>query len=274
MKPPTPHTAKQDEQLERLRALLLQNDRAELEKLRSIIEQKGELAKRVDPIIEDHLEELRANFPDSYHRVIQRIIDVRLQQKQDELINIIYPRLGILIRKFIANEIKLLRERIDHQIQQSPFAFLRRNRKNTSAEILANTLESSIEEVYVISHESGLLLGSASAQTTVDKEMIAGMLTAIKAFVEDAFQRTDEELQGIQYGSYEILIQNFYNYYIAVAISGSINETERDLLTQNIMEFAAKELNRDLQEPSPDVYYHLQQQLTVYFITPFQRKQV
>ncbi len=270
MKPPLDQHRNEQELLDQLRAALLSEDRKAFQELKHIVEERSELAKRIDPIIEEHLEELKANFPENYHRITQKIIDVRLKQSQDELINIIYPRLGLLIRKFIANEIKLIRERIDGQIERSPFAFLRRKRQ-TSAEILANTLQSSIEEVYVISHESGLLLGSASAGVTVDRDLVAGMLTAIKAFVEDAFKRTEEELQGIQYGSYQILIHNFYNYYIAVAIAGTLSDSESDLLTQNILEFAARELNRDLSEPNPEVYRHLQKQLTTYFIKPFQK---
>ena len=189
-----------------------------------------------------------------------------MRQKQDELINIIYPRLGQMIRKYITNEFRLLRERIDQQIKRSPFSFLYRNRFKSTDEIIADLHPFTVEEVYVISHDSGLLIGSASTALTVDKDMIAGMLTAIKAFVEDAFQRTDEELRGIQYGSYEIMVHNFFNYYIALALSGTISEVERNLLAERILEFASKELQYDLQESNPQFYAHLQNQLAVYFI--------
>lgn len=254
--------------LDQVRAILLRDDRQELHELRRILDERAALAERIDPIVEAHLDELRANFPDSYHRVIDKIIEVKLRHSQDELINIIYPKLGKLIRQYINNEFRKLRERLDRQIRRSPLAFLSRG---GSAEIIADLAESQIEEVYVISHESGLLLGSASASVTVDKDMIAGMLTAIKVFVEDAFQRTDEELRGIQYGGYEILIHNFYNYYIAVAVSGNLSEEERDDLTNRLLDFAEKELNRDLREPEAPFYHYIQQQLTTYFIEPFQK---
>ena len=102
--------------------------------------------------------------------------------------------------------------------------------------------------------------------------MIAGMLTAIKAFVEDAFKRTDEELQGIRYGGYEILIHNFFNYYIALAIAGSISEQELDELAEKILQFAANELNHDLREPNPVFYAKIKTQLEAYFITPYKLK--
>ena len=128
-----------------------------------------------------------------------------------------------------------------------------------------------VEEVYVISHESGLLLGSASSSNTADKDMIAGMLTAIKAFVEDAFHRSDEELRGIQYREYEILIHNFFNYYIALAIAGTSSEEDKDHLAKRILEFASKELNQNLSEPNAQLHGHLQQQLKSYFMKPVKK---
>lgn len=255
--------------LKQLREALLHEDRAAIADIRRILDSREELSERIDPIIEQHLQTLEENFPDAYVRVVQKIVDKRLHQKQDELINIIYPRLGLMIRKYITNEFRLLRERLDQRMRRSPLSFLWKNRKKTSDEIIADLRPSIVEEVYIISHESGLLLGSASSAETADKDMIAGMLTAIKAFVEDAFKRTDEELRGIQYGNYEIIVHNFFNYYIAVAIAGTISEKERDELAEKMLTFATRELNLDLQEPDPVFYSRIKKQLEAYFITPY-----
>ena len=254
--------------LDRLRDALLHNDRESVAEIRHIVESREELSKRINPIIEAHMKELEENFPDAYVEVVQKIVDRRMRQKQDELINILYPRLGLLIRKYINNEFRLLRERID-QVRRDSFSFLRFWKRKTADEIIIDLRPSIVEEVYIISHESGLLLGSASSTETADKDMIAGMLTAIKAFVEDAFKRTDEELRGIQYGSYEIMIHNFFNYYIALAIAGTISEQERDELAEKILAFAARELNHDLQQPEPAFYARMQKELNAYFITPY-----
>ncbi len=261
--------SRQDEiLLDRLRDALLSKDRESVAEVKHIVESKEELSKRINPIIAAHMKELEENFPNAYVEVVQRIFDQRMQQKQDELINILYPRLGLLIRKYINNEFRLLRERID-QVRRDSFSYLRFWERKTADEIIIDLRPSIVEEVYIISHESGLLLGSASSIQTADKDMIAGMLTAIKAFVEDAFKRTDEELRGIQYGSYEIMVHNFFNYYIALAIAGTISEQERDELAEKILVFAARELNHDLQQPEPAFYARMQKELDAYFIKPY-----
>jgi hypothetical protein len=63
------------------------------------------------------------------------------------------------------------------------------------------------------------------------------MLTAIKAFVEDAFQRTEEDLEMIQYGTYKIVVENFPSYYFAAAIKGSISTSEAGKLRGEIIDF-------------------------------------
>jgi len=55
--------------------------------------------------------------------------------------------------------------------------------------------------------------------------MLAGMLTAIKSFVEDAFMSEEQNLETINYELYTLHIQNFYNYYITAVISGPYNAT-------------------------------------------------
>lgn len=268
----TTSTKSKDELLlEQLREALLHEDRKALAELRHILNTREELEGRINPIIEEHLLELEKNFPDAYLQVVQKIIDQRMQQKQDELINIIYPRLGIMVRKYISSEIRLWMERLQENIRRTSRSVFWSKRRRAE-EIILESSKSIVEEAYIVSHESGLLLGSASSGETVDKDMIAGMLTAIKAFVEDAFKRTDEELQGIRYGGYEIMIQNFFNYYIALAIAGSISEQERDELAGKILQFAARELNHDLQEPDPVFYAKMNTQLEAYFIKPYKNK--
>jgi len=256
------------QKLQQLRELLLIEDRRAIAEIQQLIETREDLAERIDPIIENHLDELEKNFPDAYVRVVQKLVDDRIRQTQDEIINMIYPHLGLMIKKFISNELRLLREPVDRQLRLSPLSVRYRKHNKSSVEIILEAQGSNVEEVYVISHESGLLLGSASASETADKDMIAGMLTAIKAFVEDAFKRTDEELRAIQYGNYEIIVQNFFNYYIAIALSGTPSEQEKYLLTQKMFEFAQKELRDNLHEPEVSFYAKIQKALYAYFIHP------
>ena len=97
---------------------------------------------------------------------------------------------------------------------------------------------------------SGILLADYSplSEDTIDKEMVAGMLTAIKSFVEDAFQGGDQNLELIEYELYTIHIQNFYSYYVAAVISGAYSIMFKEVLEDQIIDFAKNHIsNKELQ---------------------------
>ncbi len=260
---------KEDLLLEKFREILLREDRKILSELQATLREKKRLSEKVSPIVEEHIQFLKHNFPREFQLEVERIIDHKLKRSQEKIIELVFPKLGLLIRKYIAHEIDMLRESIDKQVKNSWLGSFRRWLQGVKAsdEILADLHTTSVEEVYIIERDSGLLLGSASVNHTIDKELLAGMLTAIKSFMEDAFRRGEEEVEQIHYGLYEIFIQNFYGFYIALAIRGSLTMHERNQLSEQLFTFAERELNVDLKELEPSFYHRINQKLERSFLT-------
>ncbi|GJM32345.1 MAG: hypothetical protein DHS20C18_13460 [Saprospiraceae bacterium] len=255
--------------LDRIRDILLRDDRKTLSRVEATLQERQRLSEKVSPIIEEHIHFLKENFPREFQTEVEKIIDIKLKRSQEKIIELIFPKLGLLIRKYISHEIDMLRERIDRQVRKSWFGRLQRWMAGVkeSDQILANLHQTSVEEVYIVQRDSGLLIGNASLNQTIDKELIAGMLTAIKLFMEDAFRRGEEEVELIHYNFYEIFIQNFYGFYIAVAIRGSLSLEERDQLSKQLFIFAEKELNVDLKNLSPSFYHQINNKLETSFLT-------
>ena len=206
--------------LEQLKTILLKQDRQEIDSIKHILNNRSELQKKVDPIFDDKIEELKRRFPEEFGAIINQSIEEKLEESKEQLLNVIYPVLGQMIKKYVSHQFQLLKERIDERVQNTfSSKGLISQVKSKLFGIRAGDMVLSdldiplIQEVYVIQRDSGLLIGNYSKNNTMDKDMIAGMLTAIKAFVEDAFQQENQELDLIQYGNYKIRIQNFYQYY-------------------------------------------------------------
>ncbi len=68
--------------------------------------------------------------------------------------------------------------------------------------------------------------------------MVSGMLTAIKAFAEDAFSKEGQDLEVVKFETFQILLYNFQTVYVAVAASGVLNATFKDKLTDRVNDFA------------------------------------
>ena len=141
---------------------------------------------------------------------------------------------------------KVLSDNINYQIQRTlSYKAIKRKvlSKFTGVSeqdmIIAELNEPKVEQVFVIEKGSGIIISSSSKQESIDEDMIAGMLTAIKSFVEDAFKKDEQSLESIQYELFEIHIQNFTTYYFAVVISGGFNTTFKNKIENKLFDIAS-----------------------------------
>lgn len=242
------------EKIIKLKALLLEEDRAslaqieqELAELKSLVNKKKKLAKKVAPILEERLEQFEKDIPQKMGPAITAALKVQISESQNEVVDLLYPIIGKLISKFIRIEIQRLSEKIDAQLSNM-FSFKGifkrfKNKLSGTSEsemILRDTALPVLEEMFIVEKGSGILLDSYSRNQTIDQDMIAGMMTAIKAFVEDAFDKGAQELEVIEYESYKIRIFNFQTYYIAMVISGIVNAEFLLYLQNSILQFSDK----------------------------------
>lgn len=259
--------------LELLRKILLSQERTEIAKVKNVIEDPIELNKKVEPIIEEQLEKMRENFPTQYKKTVQAIVQKELKSSQTEIMNAIYPVMGTMIKKFITLQFQQLKESIDQQIKGtfSNKGILGRIKGNlfgskTADEILVSIDKLKIEEVFVVERNSGLLIGAASNKPTVNHDMIAGMLTAIKSFVEDAFMEGAEDLDLIEYDTLKLYIQNFPSYFVVVAIKGSVSAQDKEDLMDRIFKFAEKILLHKVLDWNEEDFNFISRQLDLHFI--------
>ncbi|MGB5418401.1 cell envelope biogenesis protein OmpA, partial [Algibacter sp.] len=198
-------------------------------------------------------------IPKTLGPTITEALKEEIKNSQDAVVEALYPILGQMIKRYVQHEMKLLSERINNQVNKT-FSFKRFFRKakskaagiNESDLLLQEQSNAQIEQVIIIEKGSGLLLAEYSKNKMADEDMVAGMLTAIKSFVEDAFKKEKQSLHYIEYDLYHIHLQNFSSFYIAVVISGVYNVIFKDKLEDKILDFVNDEKiikslnNRDL----------------------------
>ncbi len=217
-----------DDRFELLRELLLEEDRGRIDTLSEEIILKEKFSKRVSPLIDEKILDLRENFPEYFGSTITETIKAQIRDSQDEVVEALYPIMGKMVKKFIVAEITKLSDKINQTIKEkfSITQIIKRfikGKSNDAGVVLEEVFEPIIEEVFVIEKDSGILSGSYSRGNIADKDMVSGMLTAIKAFAEDAFQKEGQNLEDIKFETFQLSIQNFKSIYIAVACSGVLN---------------------------------------------------
>lgn len=219
--------------------------------------------KEVEELV-SHITEI---MPEKLGPAITKTLKGQIENSRDEVVQVLYPIMGQMIKKYIQREIQMLSERIDQQIQKTisfdswldavKALFI----KKKSGEIITEAYGTQIEEIFLIEKDSGLLIASYSRNELVDQDMISGMLTAIKAFVEDAFQKEGQELETIEYDLYKIYLKSFNKFYVASVVSGVFTATFKDKLDTLILEFVeemtlrAANINKEDYEKGLEEYF-------------------
>ncbi|MFK8061277.1 MAG: cell envelope biogenesis protein OmpA [Polaribacter sp.] len=234
---------KKDNRFELLRELLLEDDRQKFQDLSEEIIHKEKFSRKVEPLVDEKIEDLRENFPEYFGETITETIKVQIRDSQDEVVEALYPIMGKLVKKAIISEITKLTESINKTVQEkfSIQQILKRffkGKKNDADVVMQEVFEPIIEEVFVIEKDSGLLSGSYSRGNIADKDMVSGMLTAIKSFAEDAFSKEGQNLEDIKFDTFQLSINNFKSIYIAIASSGVLNTTFKEDLSDRINNLA------------------------------------
>ena len=267
------------ELFQQLRELLFEDEQREHEQLAQVVQELHEdintrqrLETKVDPIVEDKLTYLKEHFPELFGPAIARAVSVQIRESQDMMIDALYPIMGKLIKKYVASEIAALSEKIDRQLDKafSWEGWTMRLRGWLSGvpyseQVMRNAVAPVIEEVFVIEQHSSILVGSYSRQQIVDRDMIAGMLTAIRGFVREAFTREDQELQTIEYETYQIIIKNFRSFYIAVTVSGVVSASFKQELDDILLGFAHQSLTQPVPATAVQEKDYLSEPLADYF---------
>ncbi|MEP3838951.1 MAG: cell envelope biogenesis protein OmpA [Algibacter sp.] len=250
----------QDEKLSIIKDILLTDERefaSSIQKKINILEKtfndKEKLSNKIDPIIDNKLNKFIKEIPKTLGPTITKTLKEEIKNSQDAVVEALFPIIGKMIKRYIQHEMKLLSDKINTQVNKT-FSFKGVFRKAKSKAsgitesdlILQEQTNTKIEQVIIIEKGSGIVLAEFSKSKTTDEDMVAGMLTAIKSFVEDAFKKESQNLQYIEYDLYHIHLQNFPSFYIAVVVSGAYNIIYKDKLEDKILDFTSKQKVADI----------------------------
>ncbi len=156
----------------------------------------------------------------------------KIQQNRDEMIEVLYPIIGQTVLRAVGEAIQDLARTVDARVRttMTPQAIWRRIRAQATgvsgAELaLRDALPFEVTEIFLIHRASGLLLRHVTpggrGQAPPDRDLVSGMLTAIRDFAGDAFGRDQQsELEAIQYGRQHIVIEAAEHIYLAAVVQG------------------------------------------------------
>ncbi|RMB63432.1 cell envelope biogenesis protein OmpA [Dokdonia sinensis] len=243
-----------DERLEILKELLLTDEQKPekdvYKKIKALEDKQEHLSERVNPLMDARLNAFVQEIPKTLGPTITETLKTEIKKSQDAVAEALYPVMGKMIKKYVQAEIKKLNDDINQKLNKT-FSFKnwfnsKNDHQKNAAALMAELYRARIEQIMVIEKGSGLLKANYSKTQRMDEDMVAGMLTAIKSFVEDAFTGEKEMmLERIDYELFTIHLQNFSKYYIAVVLTGIYDDEYKSKLEDVLLDFAQFVINED-----------------------------
>jgi outer membrane protein OmpA-like peptidoglycan-associated protein len=153
-------------------------------------------------------------------------IKQQIMLERDVMVDALYPVIGNTIFKYMAEAIQSINEKIENSL--SPQGIIRKLRAKiqgvSEAElILKEAMPNTIRAIFLIHKGSGLVISEVQpGSQKLESEMVAGMLTAIRSFVNDCIAHSGNvsEVDAIEYGNSKIMLEVAGYCYLAVVIEG------------------------------------------------------
>ena len=204
------------------------------------------LTEKMSGMISATIHNSRDEMAEALGPVMGEAIRVQIRDSKDEMVEALYPIILTTVQRAIAEFSRELQRNIDARLRTT-FGF-RGLFRSTQARLsgvspahvaMRDALSFEIHQMFLIQHETGLLMAQKSVGDTVaDSDLISGMLTAIRQFARDSFETTGKsgDLDEIQYGDAHITLQNSQYVYLAVVSSGIEPEWFRSRLRTFVSE--------------------------------------
>lgn len=237
---------------ERLRELLLGTERRELAAARDRIAElearQQDLPQRLPGAAVEALRSERGNprISEALSEPVAQALGSAVQKNRQGLVDALFPILGPMIRKSIAEALRSLVGNLNSAIESSLSPRGLRWRLEAwrggvpyAQVVLRHRLAYGVDHLFLIERESGLVLHHASAPglPPLDADAIAGMLTALGDFVDDSIgEDNGGALESAQVGEYLVWLEHGPRANLACFMHGVPPAELRTVLKQRLEE--------------------------------------
>ncbi|MES2571003.1 MAG: OmpA family protein [Verrucomicrobiota bacterium] len=235
------------EDFEELRRLLLSREQEEIRELRARLEDKEKRVRDVAAIL-PHATRLSLEKSGELARALEPSIENALRhtvgKRPQIFVEALHPIIGPIVRRSIAESLRGLLQSLNQTLENTfswqglrwRFEAIRTGRSFAEV-VLLRSMVYRVEQLFLIHRETSLSLLHATADSAVskDSDMVAGMLSAIQDFARDSFEAgADALLEQFRVGELEVWIASGRHAYLAAVVRGTPPRELRTLLEEAI----------------------------------------
>lgn len=147
--------------------------------------------------------------------------------ERDAMVDALYPVIGSTIAKYMAEVIRSINEKMENALSVEGITRKIRAKIQGTSEaelILKEVTPFKVRAIFLIHKLSGLVISEVqqAGSEILESEMVAGMLTAIRSFVNECIAQSGDvsEIDAIEYGTSKIILEVAGYCYLAVVVQG------------------------------------------------------
>ena len=241
-----------DPKLEALRSVILEEDRAAIAKLQQKFDDPRQFAEAISSVLADAFALAGSRdeqLAEVLAPILERATQASISKNPGTMVGILYPLMGPVIRKSMAESLDGTLQRLNQAFKQS-FSLqgvkwrleALRSGSSFADVVLKHTVQFRVEHVFLIHRKTGLLIEHVAAPEAAaqDPQLVSGMLTAIQDFVRDSFEGTHKDGGGgidtLRLGDLLLWCEEGPFAFLAAVIRGnppeSLHAVLRESLTQ------------------------------------------
>jgi outer membrane protein OmpA-like peptidoglycan-associated protein len=209
------------------------------------------IASSISPAIAQQVALNSEEISDAIAPTMGQAIKKQIALEQDAMVDALYPIIGSTVGKYMAATIEDINEKIEQTLSAEGIKRKIRAKIQGVSEaelIIREAMPFQVQAIFLIHKASGLVIAEVQHQDQhLESEMLAGMLTAIRGFVNDCISQSGDlplELDGIDYGTSKIVLEVAGYCYLAVVVKG-----EPSTAFTKMMQATLKQLVRQYDQP-------------------------
>ncbi|MDB9495672.1 OmpA family protein [Spirulina major CS-329] len=190
------------------------------------------IAKAIGPEVASAIQEQvrleRDAIATSLGPTIGRAIKNQIELERDSMVDALYPVIGSTVSRYMGEAIHAINAKVETAFSVDGLTRKVRARMQGVSEaelILQESIPVTVQAIFLIHKASGLVIAELQPEHEhhLESNMVAGMLTAIRSFVNDCIAQTGtiSELSEIEYGDSRIILEVAGYCYLAVVVKGS-----------------------------------------------------
>jgi outer membrane protein OmpA-like peptidoglycan-associated protein len=195
------------------------------------LQDKLAMSLALSPVLADAITQQIISSPGEFARALGpemgNAIKEQIHLERDAMVDALYPVIGSTVSKYFAEAVRAINEKVEKTFSLEGVSRKIRAKLQGVSEaelIFRESVPFTVQAIFLIQKTSGLVIAEVqpSERQQLESEMVAGMLTAIRSFVNDCIAQSGEisEIDQIDYGNSKIILEVAGYCYLAVVIQG------------------------------------------------------